>query len=67
MKYNNAILSSPLNEKANDIINEAKVLYTKATQKILFNMVIVISGKNSTKHTAEIKRHKVETLANPNF
>lgn len=51
VKYNNAILTSPLNEKANEVINEAKILYTKATQRRLFNMVVAAFGQNSTTTT----------------
>lgn len=66
-KYNNVILTSPLNEKATAIINESKVLYTKATVNRLVNMVNEASANNSSNgdtRTANLKKHNAIPFPN---
>ncbi|KAK1353761.1 hypothetical protein POM88_052126 [Heracleum sosnowskyi] len=57
-KYAHAILASPLNEKREQIINEAKVLYKKMTSEKVMSIVLAASeGKKvAVRGKKEIKR-----------
>ncbi|WOG86448.1 hypothetical protein DCAR_0205654 [Daucus carota subsp. sativus] len=51
IKYNNAILSSQLNQKKKEILRQVKELYIEAASKKLVNLVI-----NSSQHSQEERR-----------
>ncbi|KAK1350215.1 hypothetical protein POM88_054698 [Heracleum sosnowskyi] len=72
VKYNNAILSSNLNEKKDGVVIEAKQLSNEATQKKLMNFIAQTSasrnkGSNMTSNSAKKKTVTFATNLVRNF
>ncbi|KAK1373206.1 hypothetical protein POM88_029399 [Heracleum sosnowskyi] len=72
VKYNNAILSSNLNEKKDGVVTQAKQLFNEATQKKLMNFIVQASasrnkGSNMTSNSAKKKTVTFATNLARNF
>ncbi|KAK1386235.1 hypothetical protein POM88_023970 [Heracleum sosnowskyi] len=72
VKYNNAILSSNLNEKKDGVVTQAKQLFNEATQKKFMNFIAQASasrnkGSNMTSNSAKKKTVTFATNLARNF